>query len=189
MFAVLNILCQTGAPSPMPKTAQKQKLTTSLEDYLESVLLLVRQGHVARVRDIAKRLGVSMPSVTAALKALSKRELVNYDPYQVVTLTDRGAELGEEIHKRHRVLRGFLTDVLALKDKSAEEYACKMEHAVDAEFLERLGEFVAFVVEHPDNGQAWLAKFGEFRKAARRRGSGRKKAAASRKGVGGADQG
>ena len=78
-------------------------------------------------------------------------------------LTDEGAERGEEIHKRHRVLRGFLTDVLGLPPKAAEEYACKMEHAVDAEFLERLGQFVRFVLEHPSNGPAWLAEFHAFR--------------------------
>ena len=164
----------------MPKPPKKQKLTTSLEDYLEAVVLLVRQGHVARVRDIAKHLGVSMPSVTAALKGLSKRGLVNYDPYQVVTLTEAGAESGEEIHKRHRVLRGFLADVLGLEPEAAERYACKMEHAVDAALLERLGQFVAYVTQHPQNGPAWLEEFERFRKPARR-GQGRRGKAGSRK--------
>ena len=72
-----------------------EHLSRSLEDYLETILLLVRRKRVARVRDIAKRLNVGMPAVTAALKALSKRKLVNYDPYQVVTLTDRQQRRGQ----------------------------------------------------------------------------------------------
>ena len=76
-------------------TAQSRRLTASLEDYLEAVLMLVRQKRVARVRDIAKRVGVGMPSVTTALKGLARRELVNHDPYEAVTLTDRGREVAE----------------------------------------------------------------------------------------------
>ena len=67
-----------------------KRLTPSLEDYLETILLLVRRDRVARVRDIAGHMGVAMSSVTAALKSLSKRKLVNYDPYEVITLTASG---------------------------------------------------------------------------------------------------
>ena len=48
-----------------------------MEDYLEGIIVLVRRDRVARVRDIAGRMGVGMSSVTAALKSLSKRKLVN----------------------------------------------------------------------------------------------------------------
>jgi len=140
----------------------RKRLTGSQEDYLETVLLLVQEGHVARVRDIAARMEVSMPSVTAALKTLSARGLVNYDPYQVITLTDEGTRLGEEIHRRHRVLRGFLADVLALDEADAEEYACRIEHAIDATFLHRLDQFVAFIQTDPANGETWLARFRQF---------------------------
>ena len=92
----------------------KDRLSPSLEDYLEAILHLVRRDRVARVRDIAKRLGIGMPSVTVALKALSQRKLVNYDPYQVITLTDHGREVAEEISRWHLVLRRFLTEVLGL---------------------------------------------------------------------------
>ena len=54
----------------LPMSTLKKKLSTSLEDYLETILWLERSGRVARVRDISKKLHVGMPSVTAALKAL-----------------------------------------------------------------------------------------------------------------------
>ncbi|MCL2701763.1 MAG: metal-dependent transcriptional regulator [Phycisphaerae bacterium] len=123
------------------------KLSPSQEDYLEAVLDLVRAGQVARVRDIARRLGVGMPSVTVALRQLSSRGLVNYDPYQVVTLTAAGRQAGEEIERRHRVLESFLTDVLGLDEAVARANACRMEHAVDATVLERLS--------------AWMERLGD----------------------------
>ncbi len=50
-----------------------------MEDYLETILLLERANKVARVKEIAERMSVQMPSVTAALKALKTRGLVEYE--------------------------------------------------------------------------------------------------------------
>ena len=128
----------------MAKTG-KNKLTASKEDYMEAILMLVRTGRVARVRDIAARIGVGMPAVSAALKSLSKRNLVNYDPYQVVTLTADGRAIAEDVSRRHMTLRRFLIEVLGLDKDLADANACRMEHAVDNAVLESLvtlGEFL-----------------------------------------------
>jgi len=142
----------------MAKTTRR-RLTSSLEDYLEAVWSLVQRNRVARVRDIAEHLGVGMPSVTAALKNLSKRGLVNYDPYQVVTLTAAGQEAAEKITGTHTFLRGFLCDVLGLSAESAEANACRMEHAVDGELLERLRDFAEFIDQCPRTGPDWIREF------------------------------
>lgn len=138
------------------QTTTDDKLSASMEDYLEAILMLVRRSRVARVRDIAAHLHVGMPSVTSALKSLAKRGLVNYDPYQFVTLTDRGQESAEGISQRHDVLRRFLVDVLGMTADSAESNACRMEHAVDQEFLDHLRKFTDFVLQCPRTGQNWL---------------------------------
>lgn len=143
----------------MTVAQEKDKLTPSLEDYLEAILYLIRKGRVARVRDIAKRLGIGMPSVTVALRALSQRKLVNYDPYQVITLTDHGREVAEEISRWHQVLRRFLTEVLGLDAETAEANACRMEHAVDATLLERLSRFAEFIHRCPRAGESLVEGF------------------------------
>ena len=139
----------------------QDKLSPSLEDYLEAVLLLVRQGSVARVRDISAHLGVGKSSVTGALKTLARRGLVNYKPYQFITLTDHGLELAEEVQARHVLLRDFLSEVLGLDEEAAEANACRMEHAVDAELLEQLGKFSVFVRNCPRAGENWVRSFVE----------------------------
>jgi len=152
-FSILNL--HSGALGEVLTVVTGKQLTRSLEDYLEAILLLVRRGRVARVRDIAHRLEVGMPAVSAALKTLSARGLVNYDPYQVITLTDRGCELAEEVSRRHDILRRFLTEVLGLDAASAEANACRMEHAVDAPLLDRLERFNEFLRRCPRIGPAW----------------------------------
>ncbi|MFB3890921.1 MAG: metal-dependent transcriptional regulator [Phycisphaerae bacterium] len=142
----------------MNATATK-RLTASMEDYLEAILFLVRRNRVARVRDIARELKVGMPAVTAALKTLASRGLVNYDPYQFVTLTDRGGELAEQVSRRHYDIRRFLCDVLGLDAQEAEANACRMEHAVDEAVLERLRLFGEFVADCPRAGESWTEAF------------------------------
>jgi DtxR family Mn-dependent transcriptional regulator len=53
----------------------KKPLTPAMEDYLEAIFNLGKEKRVVRVKDIAKRLGVKMPTVTSMLNTLSKREL------------------------------------------------------------------------------------------------------------------
>jgi len=161
-------------------TARKSKLSTSLEDYLEAILHLVRRQRVARVRDIARRLGVHMPSVTAALKVLAQRKLVNYDPYQFITLTESGQRAAQEVTRRHRVLRDFLTGVLGLDDSRAEANACRMEHAVDQVVLDRLGDFARFVERSGRWDKDWIDAVGRFHKDVRGSRPGRRRAPGGR---------
>jgi len=120
-------------------------LSASLEDYLEAVLLLVRQRRVARVRDIAGRVGVSMPSVNTALKRLADQGLVVHEPYEFVDLTEAGRVAAERIHRRHETLRRFLSDVLSLPDQIAQEDACKMEHGLHPRTVVQLQRFLEFL--------------------------------------------
>ena len=134
-------------------------LSESMEDYLEAILSLVRANKVARVRDIAAALQVAMPSVTAALKTLAQRKLVNYQAYQFVTLTDRGNELAAQVARRHSDLSDFLVSVLGLSARDAQANACRMEHAMDEIVLRRLRQLADFINRCPLAGAAWIEQF------------------------------
>ena len=139
----------------------EKKLTSSLEDYLEAILdLTVNSGH-AHVRDIANRLGVGKPAVTAALKALASRRLVNYASYKPITLTKRGLAAGEIVRRRHEILKDFMVNVLGLDESSADSNACRVEHAIDSDFRERLGMFAEYIQHAPVKFQKWIADFAD----------------------------
>ena len=134
---------------------RKSQLSASLEDYLEAILGLVQESGVARVRDIATKLGVNKSAVTNALKSLAVKNLVNYDPYQYITLTDEGWEAAEDIFLRHQVLRRFLAEVLELDPATAEQNACLVEHVIDKDVLRRLACFLRFTSDYPDVRKKW----------------------------------
>lgn len=135
-------------------------LSASLEDYLEAIYHLIAEKQAARVKDISKRLKVNYSSVTGALKSLAERKLVNYTPYESVTLTKKGKDIAKDVVRRHEVLRDFFVKVLYIDEKHADETACKMEHAISPEILERFVSFVEFVETCPRGGATWVKGFG-----------------------------
>ena len=147
----------------MPKGKAEKQITSAMEDYLEAIFDLDQEKKVVRVRDIAKRLNVKMPTVTSMLKNLSKRDLVAYQKYEYVELTRKGLKVGREMRRRHEVLKDFLSHVLKIDVKTADEDACKIEHALSAETFESLTDFMGFIQVCPRVGENWLTHFEDYR--------------------------
>jgi len=139
-----------------------KSLTASLEDYLEAIFHVVAEKGAARAKDISKRMKVNSSSVTGALRALAERELVNYAPYDLVTLTPKGTGVAKDVIRRHEVLRDFFVKVLAVDEAEGEEGACKMEHAVSRNILERLVQYIDFLESCPRAGSKWIRGFGHY---------------------------
>jgi DtxR family Mn-dependent transcriptional regulator len=144
-------------------TTERKPLTTVMEDYLEAIFDLDKEKKVVRVKDIAKRMHVKMPTVTSMLKTLSERGLVNYERYEYVELTKEGAGVGKEMRRRHGILLRFLTEVLKIDFEIADEEACKMEHTLSGSTLDSLTDFMEFIQSCPRTGESWLQYFDEYR--------------------------
>ena len=138
-----------------PKAVDKP-LTSVMEDYLEAIYDLEREKKVVRVKDIAKRLNVKMPTVTSMLKTLSDRGLVRYEKYEFVELKENGNGIGREMRRRHGILRDLLTEILRIDPVVADEEACKMEHTLSAATMDSLNVFVAFIQECPGIREEWF---------------------------------
>jgi DtxR family transcriptional regulator, Mn-dependent transcriptional regulator len=139
-----------------------QHLSASLEDYIETIYHIITEKQVARGKDISARLAVSGASVTEALRALSKRGLINYAPYEVITLTSEGRVIAEDVIRRHNSLKQFFTNVLALEESLAEEGACKIEHTAPPKIINRMVDFIKFLEVCPRGGKDLIAGFASF---------------------------
>lgn len=124
-------------------------VTAALEDYLEAILNLSRFDKAARSRDIAEALNVHKSTVTAALKSLGQMNLINYAPYEAVTLTPEGRRLAEDVARRHAALKDFFVNILKVDLTTAESAACGMEHAVPREIVEKLVTFASSMEDCP----------------------------------------
>ena len=139
-----------------------EKLSASLEDYLEAIYHLTAGQGVARSKDIAEAMGVSRASVTGALKALSEKEMVHYQPYGYATLTEKGQQIARQVVRRHEVLTRFFEDLLGAKASTAQAAACRAEHTLGPEITARLMAFIEFVSETRDDGQDIAKQFQQY---------------------------
>lgn len=131
-------------------------LSPSLEDYLEEIFRISQSGETIRVTDIAACLGVSLPSVTNALKKLSEGSYIKYRPYRDIILTEKGKELGKFLVERNSIIQDFLNLIDSRCNVAAEAEA--MEHYLSLPTLEAIINFVRFTEKNP----LWLQEYKSF---------------------------
>ena len=127
------------------------RLTRSLEDYLECIYQAENERGYARIKEVAERLGVRPASASEAIGRLRALGLVEHDRYGIIRLTPKGRNLARRVLEKHLMLTDFLHNVLGLDEKKAEKEACKIEHFISQETLERLIRFIKILEErYPD---------------------------------------
>ena len=63
-------------------------ISKALEEYLKNMYILKKQNGNIRVTDIANKMNCSKPSVNKAINNLKNNNLVNYELYGTIELTD-----------------------------------------------------------------------------------------------------
>ena len=143
---------------------RSEKISSSLEDYLEAIYNLSSGNNVARSKDIAGLLGVSQSSVTGALRSLSDKGLINYKPYGYITLTGKGQKAASWIARKHGIIKSFFVDILGVDPEVAQQAACRAEHAFGGEVITRLVHFIEFSAQSAKNGDDIISRFKDFSK-------------------------
>ncbi|MEY8309588.1 metal-dependent transcriptional regulator [Erysipelotrichaceae bacterium 51-3] len=116
------------------------KLTESVEDYLESVLVLSSQLPHVRSVDVASHLGFSKPSVSHAVKMLAEEGLLEVTPNKFLLLTEKGKEVAQSTYQRHVFFTDMLTSIGVDLD-TAQEDACRIEHVISEETFQAIRQF------------------------------------------------
>lgn len=115
---------------------QREADRTSLtEDYVELIADLLREEGEARVVDVARRMGVSHPTVVATVARLVREGLVETRPYRSLFLTEKGAEVASAAKARHDLVVRFLL-AIGLDRPTAEADAEGLEHHVSQATLD-----------------------------------------------------
>jgi DtxR family transcriptional regulator, Mn-dependent transcriptional regulator len=139
--------------------SEEMALTGSLEDYLETIYLLIRDRKVARVKEIAEARTVKMSSVTPAMRRLDEMGLINYRQREFIELTPRGEKLARKTIARHDLLVRFFHNILRVSPKNAERDACSVEHILSDETTEKLVRFFEFLRCCPRTSAHFLETF------------------------------
>ena len=105
------------------------KLTESVENYLETILILSQSGNSIHSVDIAKELEYSKPTISVAMKNLRAAGYIETDSAGHITLTPPGREIAQKIYDRHTLISDWLMR-LGVDRETALRDACKMEHGM-----------------------------------------------------------
>jgi len=113
-------------------------LSTSMENYLETILWISEKEGSAHITEIAERLEIAASSVHETIKKLSNLSLVKQEKYGPVILTEKGEKYAKTIACKHQIIKQFLIDILNVSEKIAEQDACMIEHEISNETMTAL---------------------------------------------------
>lgn len=117
------------------------KINESVENYLETILILSKKLPVVRSVDIAEELDYKKSSISIAMKNLRENGYITVTDSGFIYLTDSGREIAEMIYERHDLLSSWL-EILGVDAETATEDACKIEHVISKKSFEAIKKHV-----------------------------------------------
>ncbi|MGN0249552.1 MAG: metal-dependent transcriptional regulator [Lachnospiraceae bacterium] len=115
----------------------KHRADESLEDYLETILLLQKNIGQVRSIDIANEMNFTKPSVSIAMKNLREKGYITMADTGYITLTEDGRQRAEDVLERHTILTDLLIHIGVSKETAMAD-ACKIEHDLSEESFEAI---------------------------------------------------
>ena len=116
------------------RQVREARQTEVMEDYVELIADLIDSTGEARSVDIAKRLGVTTPTVARMIGRLKEAEWIEARPYRAIFLTKEGRRIAEASRRRHQLVVEFLT-AIGISEEIARADAEGIEHHVSEETL------------------------------------------------------
>jgi len=123
-----------------------EKLSQSLEDYLEAIYIVSLDKKIARVKDLVSRLNVKSSSVIGALKKLGAKGYIEHEHYGHIELTEEGSKRAERLYERHVTLTRFFHDILHVDETTAEKDACQIEHDLSEESYSKIIKLLSHII-------------------------------------------
>jgi len=123
---------------PRAASDTSKSTTSVVEDYLQVLHYLTRDGCSVIAARMAERLNVSPPTVTATLQRMERDGLIEHGPRKEIVLTTVGRQAAENIVRRHALAERLLTDLLKMPWHESHEEAHGVEHVMTPKIEARL---------------------------------------------------
>lgn len=125
---------------------KRTELSEIQAGYLKHIFLLKERSGTVTTNALSDRLGVRPASVTGMLKKLADLNLVQYEPYKGVTLSEAGQKIALELVRHHRLLELYLSEALGYGWEEVHDEAERLEHVISESLEARISEFLG----HPE---------------------------------------
>ena len=125
----------------LKKRERKSVISANKEKYLWEIYSNLNEEGYTRVSQLAKSLQVSVPSASKMAKKLYEEDIIDFQRYGIITLTEKGSELSKKLIKRHKVLVNLFT-ILGVNQENIENEVKNMEYYFSDEIIERIERFL-----------------------------------------------
>ncbi|MEW6012518.1 MAG: metal-dependent transcriptional regulator [Elusimicrobiales bacterium] len=132
------------------------KLSSSLEDYIEAAYIFEKKNGFSRIKEIADFLNVKLPAVNKAVKELDKRGFLTHQKYGYIKLTSKGKVLAENILTIHNMLVRLLK-MFDISDIDSNRYACYMEH-----IIHKNSKDISYIIDYFNSNPCEIKKIKDF---------------------------
>lgn len=112
------------------------------ENYLKALYRLSQEKKEITVKDIAKSLGIKMPTVNSMVKKLADKKFIKYEKYKAIELTEKGRKQALYILRKHRLTELFLSKVMGMGWEEVHDIAEQIEHIQSDRFFDRVDEML-----------------------------------------------
>ncbi len=116
-------------------------ITSGLQDYIELIYSSSSKNINIRAVDIANHFKISRASVSEALIRLADLDLIVYEGRKGIKITEKGEKEAKNILKKHLILEKFFTEVLGMDSVISSKNACRIEHVIDEELIDKIENF------------------------------------------------
>lgn len=115
------------------------------ENYLKAIFKISEQENKAvQTNAIAAMMNTAAASVTDMVKRLAEKQLISYEKYRGVQLTEHGNRLATALIRRHRLWETFLVEKLGFPWDQVHDLAEQLEHIQSETLTSRLDQFLGF---------------------------------------------
>lgn len=112
----------------------------TVENYLETILILMKRLDQVRSIDVVNEMGYSKPTISIMMKQLREDGFIEIDDSGFISFTDLGRQIASQVYERHVLLTQLLID-LGVDEEVAGEDACRVEHVISKESFEKIKAF------------------------------------------------
>lgn len=114
------------------------------ENYLKALYTLAGDRGEVTVKELSAHLAIKMPTANSMIKRLAEKELVEYESYKPLRLTDSGRKLAAQVVRKHRLTEMFLVEVMHFGWEEVHDIAEQIEHIQSPAFFDKMDELLNY---------------------------------------------
>ena len=137
-------------------------MSVAIENFIKAIYK--SDQHIAqdtKPGNIAKKLGISSAAATDMAKKLAAKDLLHYEKYQALKLTEKGTKMALNVIRKHRLWESFLFKIFDMSLHEIHREAELLEHQTSDFLADKINEYLGQPQFDP-HGDPIPNELGEF---------------------------